>query len=134
MNATSVIHKWYSSLSYYYRLIITFVDEFKNRNYFQHSSNRSSNNTVCIRSVSSKPTGTSISIRRLWWLPSFRLLPPPILLPSTLLLPPPILLPSTLLLPPPILLPSTLLLPPTLLLRQLRQKPKDKPSKLFFYF
>src|SRR5215467_11198229 len=98
-----------------------YVNEFKNRNHFQHSSNRSSNNTVCIRSISNKPTGTSIPIRRLWWLPSLRLwwlpstlrlLPPPILLPSTLrLLPPPILLPSTLrLLPPPILLQSTLLL------------------------
>ena len=62
--------------SYYYTRIITFVDECKNRNCSEHSSNRSSNSAVCIRSLSSNRTGLPLRRVPWWfWLPSF-LLPP----------------------------------------------------------
>src|SRR5215469_674924 len=92
-----------------------YVNEFKNRNRFQHYSYCSSNSIVCIRSNSSKPTSTSL---RFCWLPSWLRLPSPLLLPPSILLPSPLLPPS--ILPSPLLLPPSILLPSPFLLGQLK--------------
>ena len=57
-------------------LIITFVDELRNGNGFQHSRNRSSNSVVCVSCASGKPTSTSRNVRLLWGLPWWLWLPP----------------------------------------------------------
>jgi hypothetical protein len=54
----------------YYQIVITFVNEFKNRSCFKYRSNCSSDSTLCNRSFSSN---ASTSLRRIRWLPSLRL-------------------------------------------------------------